>query len=364
MGFLDTIKEAFTNKPSTLREPTFIKEFVENNKQLEELEKLLNIAHKEISKEIEKDIKLLSYGINGEKNIAYELKHSHMPILILHDLYLEYKGLTAQIDYVVIHPRFILVIECKNMVGEIEITNNDDFIRCFKGANGRVYKKEGIYSPIVQNERHVELIKDILKGDEVLSKNHIDVIRHIVAVANPKTIVNSKYAKKEIKEHIIKHEQLINTMKALHEANKEGYWLTEENMYKVANALMKYNGTYRYDYEQKYGVSVVSVDDGVLKEEIQEIICEEKTIEPELKSSDEETNITEESPIYKELREYRLNKSREEMVKPYIIYNNQELESIIKAKPKTTEELISIKGFGKVKCDKYGADIIEIINKY
>lgn len=364
MGFLDTMKEAFTNKPSTLREPTFIKEFVEKNKQLEELEELLNVAPKDISKEIENDIKLVSYGINGEKNIAYELRHSHMPILILHDLYLEYKGLTGQIDYVVIHPRFILVIECKNMVGEIEITNTGDFIRCFKGANGRVYKREGIYSPIVQNERHVELIKDILKGDEVVSKNHIEIIRHIVAVANPKTIIHNKYAKKEIKEHIIKHEQLINTMKALNEANKDGYWLTEESMYKVANALMKYNGIYKYDYEQKYGVSVISAGDGVVKVETQEIICEEKTIEPELKSITYETSTIEETPIYKELREYRLSKSREEKVKPYFIYNNQELESLIKSKPKTIEELLLVKGFGRVKCDKYGADIIEIINKY
>lgn len=26
----------------------------------------------------------------------------------------------------------------------------------------KVYKKEGMYSPIVQNERHVEIIRDIL----------------------------------------------------------------------------------------------------------------------------------------------------------------------------------------------------------
>ena len=33
-------------------------------------------------------MKLLSYGVIGEKNVACELKNSHMPILILHDLYL------------------------------------------------------------------------------------------------------------------------------------------------------------------------------------------------------------------------------------------------------------------------------------
>lgn len=107
---------------------------------------------------------MLSYGIIDEKNVAYELKNSHMPILILHDLYLEYKGIKAQVNYVVVDQRFILVIECKNMVGDIEITSNGDFIRYFKSTNGKVYKKEGMYSPIVQNERHVELIRYILKN--------------------------------------------------------------------------------------------------------------------------------------------------------------------------------------------------------
>lgn len=31
MGFLDTLKEIIINKPSTLRAPTFIKEFTEDN---------------------------------------------------------------------------------------------------------------------------------------------------------------------------------------------------------------------------------------------------------------------------------------------------------------------------------------------
>jgi hypothetical protein len=53
----------------------------------------VNIAPNEVSKQIEQDMKLIRCGISGEKNVAYELKNSHMPILILHDLNLEYKEL-------------------------------------------------------------------------------------------------------------------------------------------------------------------------------------------------------------------------------------------------------------------------------
>ena len=206
MGFLNILKEAIVNKPATLKGPSFIKEFNEDNKQLMDLEELLKVAPEEVCKEIKKDMKLISYGMIGEKNIAYELSNSHMPILILHDLFIEFNGLKAQVDYIVIGQRFILVIECKNMVGDIEITNNGDFIRYFKGANGRVYKKEGMYSPIVQNERHTDLIKDILIDERHLKKTNCEMIKHIVTVANPKA---------EIKRKIIKHEQLINKMKLL-----------------------------------------------------------------------------------------------------------------------------------------------------
>lgn len=129
MGFFNTLKEVMTNKPSTLREPIFLKEFNEDSAQLKALQELLKTAPEEKHKQIEQDIKLLSCGMAGEKNVAYELKNSHMPILILHDLYLKYNDLTAQIDFVAINPRFFLVIECKNMVGDIQITNSGEFIR-------------------------------------------------------------------------------------------------------------------------------------------------------------------------------------------------------------------------------------------
>lgn len=346
MGFFSTLKEVITNKPSALREPTFIKEFNEDNDKLKDLEELLKVAPEEKHKRIEQDIKLLSCGMAGEKNVAFELKNSHMPILILHDLYLKYNDLTAQIDFVVINPRFLLVVECKNMVGDIQITNSGEFIRYFKGANGKTYKKEGMYSPIVQNERHVELIKDILKAEEKFGEHRSSLIKHLVVAANSKTIINSRYAKKEIKEHIIKHDQLINKMRELVDANKDGYWFTEEKMYSIANTLLKYNSTYTFDYNKKYGSLFDS--DEKLQLRNKEIICEESM---------------EETPLYKELRKYRLDKSREENVKPYFLYSNLQLEALVKAKPRNVEELRKVNGFGNVKCERYGRDIVEIVNK-
>jgi len=56
-----------------------------------------------------------------------------------------------------------------------------------------------------------------------------------------------------------------------------------------------------------------------------------------------------------------LNKSRAEGVKPYFLYNNAQLEDIIRVSPKTLEELKRVNGFGDVKCAKYGEDILRIV---
>lgn len=72
----------------------------------------------------------------------------------------------------------------------------------------------------------------------------------------------------------------------------------------------------------------------------------------------------EETEIYKELRVYRLDKSREEKIKPYFIYNNKQLEELIFKMPITKDELKTVSGFGDVKALKYGDDIINIIKKY
>jgi len=308
MAFFDILKQSISGKPLNIKEPTFIRDECDAQSQIEKMEELKKTAPPEISKQIEQDIKMLSYGISGENMVAYELKNSYMPILILRDLYLEYKGLTAQIDYVVIDTKFILIVECKKMTGDIEVTNNGDFIRLFKSSTGKIYKREGIYSPIVQNERHLELIKHILCDDMAsITEKKCKVLLHsIVVFANPKTIVNIKYAKADTKKSTIRCDQLIIHMKALHDLNKDGPWFPEDGMYRVAEVLMEHHKENEVDYTQKYGLtSNVDQPEEVKEEQPQPAPTSSVSIE--------------ELPIYKELREYRLSKSREEGIKTYYI---------------------------------------------
>jgi len=355
MAFFDKLRQTITGRPINLKEPTFIRDTCDAEAQIKQMEELKKTASPDVAKQIEQDIKMLSYGITGENAVAYELKHSYMPILILRDLYLNYKGLTAQVDYVVIDNKFILIIECKTMTGDIEINNNGDFIRLFKNASGKVYKKEGIYSPIVQNQRHLELIKRIL-CDEMTSLNEkrcSEILHSIVVLANPKTIVNMKCAKAATKRAIIRGDQLIAYMKSLHDANKDGYWFTEDAMYRVAEILMAHHQENRVDYTQKYALASQVAGE------------QNKVVEDEAMYSTEASSETiSETPLYKALREYRLIKSREEGIKPYYIYNNEQLAQIIALNPQTPGDLMQIKGFAEAKCRKYGDAIVRIVRQY
>ena len=72
----------------------------------------------------------------------------------------------------------------------------------------------------------------------------------------------------------------------------------------------------------------------------------------------------EETDIFKELKAYRLDKSREEKIKPYFIYNDNQLKDLISKMPRNKEELQTVSGFGEVKANKYGDDILKIVKKY
>ena len=140
-----------------IKEPVFLKENSNAEIQIKNLKILERLLNPEGQALIKQDIKCLEDGIVGEKNIAFELKNSHIPMYILHDIYLENEDLSAQIDYLVFTKKICFIIECKNLYGDIEINSAGDFVRTID-FNGKK-KKEGIYSPITQNQRHLELMK-------------------------------------------------------------------------------------------------------------------------------------------------------------------------------------------------------------
>ncbi len=322
-------------------EPIFLKESSFAEKQLEELVELKSSLNSEGKAVIEHDIKFIKYGIAGEKNIEFELKNSHMPIYVLHDIFLKSGELSAQIDYLVFTRKICFVIECKNLYGNIEINNHGDFIRTieYKGKK----KKEGIYSPVTQNERHLELIKSIIvnKQKSFISKRIAEkafnkAFVSVVVLANSKTVVNDRFAKKEIKDKVVRADQLIQYIKNVY--NKSDISASSDSEAKEwAESFLQKNCENEVDYKSKYDKYI---NDNV-----------------------NESNIDSEE-LLNELKVYRLKMSKQEQIKPYYIYNNDQLTALVNNNPKSIEELKQISGFGEKKAEKYGEDILNILSKY
>ena len=203
--------------------PIILKEGSDARVRLAALEALRGTLPPLAEKQLEADIRAVKAGITGEERVLYELKNSHMEMYVLQDLFLEHNGLTAQIDFLVITPQRSFVLECKNLYGDITITDQGDFIRSFGGR-----KREGIYSPITQNQRHLELIRDMRKANKSIAMNLIlnsdenDRFRSFVVLANPKTVLNAKNASPEIRKMIIRADQLIATIKAVNDEKGSG----------------------------------------------------------------------------------------------------------------------------------------------
>jgi hypothetical protein len=169
---------------------------------------------------------------------------------------LEHGDLSAQIDYVIITRKHIYVIECKNLFGNIEINSNGDFIRTI--SYGHHTKKEGLYSPITQNRRHLELIKQIRSNirSNVISKAlferfFYDKYRSLVVLSNPKTILNSKYAKKEVKEQVIRADQLVEYIRRA-DSDPKAVASSEKDMESLAQFFLSCHKQPKVDYTEKF----------------------------------------------------------------------------------------------------------------
>jgi len=69
----------------------------------------------------------------------------------------------------------------------------------------------------------------------------------------------------------------------------------------------------------------------------------------------------EEVPLFNTLRDWRLERSKQEGVPPYVVCTNKMLAAIVKARPQSLTQLGSIEHFGKAKLEKYGRELLPIL---
>jgi len=343
---------SFINKliwgEKTIKSPIFIKDFTKENKQLADLEELAsNLKDGEKKNLINRDIAFLKKGIEGESNVYYEIKNSFLPIICLHDVRLKYDNYIAQYDFILVSNKFICVLETKMLNGNIIINPDGDFIRVIKDSHGREIKREGMYSPVAQNERHINILKEILYKEN-LAKTMPYI--SLVVIANQKSIINKNKCPAIIKNTIYKYDQVVSFL-TKHQNDKDNQKdVLEKYMYNIANYLATNNIPLETDYVSKYRITE---NDFLALDHIKE--SDTKYNEPE-----KNLNARNENDLYKRLKEYRLLTAKRENIAAYMIFNNEEMERLISKHPTTEADLLEIKGFGKKKVEKYGKDLLDI----
>ncbi|HAX02528.1 MAG: hypothetical protein A2Y45_04525 [Tenericutes bacterium GWC2_34_14] len=348
MGLLDKILGY-----GEIKGPEFTKDFsLDDNTQLNTLTSLLNQVNDESKIKVEKEILNVRSGLAGEKNVYYELKNSRLPIVCLHDIRLEYKNLEAQFDFIIIASEFILVLETKKLFGNINVDNEGNFTREYQ-INNRTFK-EGMYSPITQNERHVKLLDEFLRDHKLIK--HCPIYSLIV-IANDKTIVNKKFAKAEVKNLIIKHDQLIEKLNYYIKNNNE-VKLKHNYMREIAETIIKENKPIEYDFVKKLSLEMKPV----VNEEVIQPVKETVPIESENDKLDYNDNIPQ-TKLHGKLKRYRYTKAKELNIKPYFIFNNNELDQLLSIRPTSKEMFLTVPGFGEKKYEQYGEDIIALITE-
>ncbi|OOM14532.1 HRDC domain-containing protein [Clostridium saccharobutylicum] len=350
MGFISKLFNIESSQFKTITKPKAIKEFSTENDNLKILDELLSkLKNDEKKDRVSKEIKAMKRGLQGEKTVDFELKNCISPFIYLHDIRIEYDGLTAQIDYLVITKKYICVIEAKQLLGDVNINSDGEFIRVYKNRNG-YENKEGMPSPIEQNKKHINLVKRII--NEIFGCNSIPV-KSLVIMANPKAIIRKKYASQEIQDQIIRSEKLGNYIENLDKELKKAVF-KEETAFKIANYLKEKHIPIKIDYEAKFGISEQDFHE--------ESSFAAKEINEEDESYSNDINVNGELEIINKLKKFRTETAKKEKIRPFMIFKNEQIDELIKAKPKTKEQLLAVRGFGEIKAQKYGEEILNIFN--
>jgi len=216
----------------------------------------------DIQAKLDSQINIVSHGINGENNVAYELKNSGMAMYVLQDIYVEHDGLSAQIDFLVITRKGIFVIECKNLYGNILINDRGDFIR-----TGGSKKDVGIYSPVEQNRKHMNVIKQLrfeeksrLTSKISFETNFRNIYRSVIVIANEKTILNDIHAPTDVKALVTRSDSLIRYITHVNEQINISE-SSDKEMEMLARFFYEAHVERDIDYAADYRIKTLPPDD-------------------------------------------------------------------------------------------------------
>lgn len=332
MGLIDKAFEAFRFKDTV-----FYKENSDLQSKYEALKKLNE--ENPNNEELLSELFIVKKGLDGENEIAYQLKKANIGLYVLRDVKVKYDDLIAQIDYVIVTPLYTYYVECKNLVGNITVNDKGDFIREFI-VNGRKIRK-GMYSPLRQVEAQREVIRKIWERKSSVikkifaSKNFNHYRRVLVVAANEDTILNTNRAPKDMKYKILRADALVRQIAYdLNHASSTEYFFSKKEMEDIAKSYINITNKEEINYYEYYKEKYGNKENTLLVDDLKD-----------------------------RLIELRKTRSKEMNLPAYYVFTNEELDSLVQLKPKTITELKDKNILTPIKIKTHGEAIINEINK-
>ena len=119
------------------------------------------------AKRAETELRIRRAGLRGERDAAYLIDFDFAASpnwAVIHDLRIEHGGRVAQIDHLLINRWMdFYVLETKTFQSGVKITEEGEFLRW------NDYRKtyEAMASPIEQNERHIQVLREVASRIEL-----------------------------------------------------------------------------------------------------------------------------------------------------------------------------------------------------
>lgn len=332
MDFIDNVVNNIENA-LRFKDVVFYKENSDLENRFNALTKLNNEYPN--NDKVLSEIYLIKKGLEGENEISYELKKSNIGMYVLRDIKIKYKDLTAQIDYIIITPVYTYYVECKNLLGNITVTDKGDFIREYN-YNGKKIKK-GMYSPLRQVEAQREVLRKIWESNsskikKIFQSNNFDFYKRVLVVAaNKETILNTSKAPKDIKNKVIRSDALVKKIEYdFYNRNSSEVLDGKKEMENIAKSYIELSSENNMDYYEYYKNKFI-------------------------KETVSNTKLKDTLILFRKNRAIAMN------IPAYYIFTNDELDKIVELKPKTIDELRNAKILTNIKIQTHGAAIINEI---
>lgn len=210
---------------------------------------------------IDTELRLLRSGEKGEQESAYLIDFHFGQLknwIVIHDVRLKWGDRVAQIDHILMN-RFLdcYVLETKHYARGIKVTETGEFLIW----SGKEYR--AIASPIYQNQRHVEVLNQLLRESGILPKRFgISLVPRFLPyiLVSPTSRIMRPPAKAFNTDMLIKADAFYQQTQArLDEVNMEAFTATaklvsRETLYALGRQLVHRHTPHQPDYYAKFGI--------------------------------------------------------------------------------------------------------------